>query len=196
MLNFEHLKSIIDEKFPSNQGFYLFGSIIYGTNNENSDIDIVLIDNFQISDLKFENYDIQSISSNDFLNQVLECDIKALEGVFGPYSHFKIELMEPNWNNLRSAISQKSSHSFVKAKKKIKIDKNLSSGQKSLFHALRILDFGIQLTKTHKINNFSSMNHFFYEIKGYDNWNNLNDKFKPIYNGLHSEFKRCCPIVK
>ena len=195
MTDIKHIQSYLDEKYPKNKGFFVFGSNVYKTNTIDSDIDLVVIDDqLSGSSVKAEYYDIQFISLSDFITQCQECDIKALEGLFGPFSLFKFETntIKIDWNCLRSSISQKSSHSFVKAKKKF-IDKEIKSGQKSLFHSLRILEFGIQLAKNKKIEDFTGGGHYLRDILQYDSWEELNKTYKPIYNKLHSEFKMISP---
>lgn len=194
MVQIIEIKQYLDQKYPQNKGFFVFGSWVYGTQNNTSDIDLVVIEDQLNGQTSNEKYDIQFISEPEFLNQVKKCDIRALEGVFGPYSLFKNKIeFKIDWNLLRSSISQKSSHSFVKAKKKIEIDKNLKMGQKSLFHAIRILEFGKQMAIYKCINDFCSSNHHLKNILSYHNWEDLNKVYKPIYNQLHSEFKILCP---
>lgn len=194
MVQMIEIKQYLDQKYPLNKGFFIFGSWVYGTQNSSSDIDLVVIEDELNGQTSNEKYDIQFVSEDEFLNQVKKCDIRALEGVFGPYSLFKNKIdFKIDWNLLRSSISQKSSHSFVKAKKKIELDKNLKTGQKSLFHAIRILEFGKQMAINKCINNFSSSNQHLKNILSYHNWEELNKVYKPIYNQLHSEFKTLCP---
>ena len=129
-----------------------------------------------------------------FKKDISKLHIRALEGLFGPYSFLKFEVNVKMDNEaLREAISQKASHSFVKAKKKIEVEKELRIGQKSLFHSLRILEFGIQIAQTGKIFDFTQSNHYWEEISKISDWAELNRIYKPIYNKLHTEFKLACP---
>lgn len=109
---------------------------------------------------------------------------------------------------LRKSISAVVSNSWVKAKKKF-IDGEERIGYKSLFHALRILMYGIQIYKFGKINNYEEATLKYYPlIKGrYIRYNKdhtkldlynciLNDpvfkdidNFKAIFNNLRTEFK-------
>lgn len=109
---------------------------------------------------------------------------------------------------LRKSISAVVSNSWVKAKKKF-IDGEERIGYKSLFHALRILTYGIQIYKFGKINNYEEATLKYYPlIKGryirykekytkLELYNSiLNDpifkdldNFKLIFNKLKTEFK-------
>lgn len=109
---------------------------------------------------------------------------------------------------LRRSISATVSNSWVKAKKKF-IDGEERIGYKSLFHALRILMYGIQIYKFGKINNYEEPTLKYYSLikSRYIRYNKdhtkldlynciLNDpafkdldNFKLIFNKLKSEFK-------
>lgn len=109
---------------------------------------------------------------------------------------------------LRRSISATVSNSWVKAKKKF-IDGEEKIGYKSLFHALRILMYGIQIYKFGKINNYEEPTLKYYSLikSRYIRYNKdhskldlynciLNDpvfkdldNFKLIFNKLKTEFK-------
>lgn len=195
MINLNEIQQYLDHKYPKNKGFFVFGSHIYGTNGFKSDLDILVIEDSLNNQSVSNQYDLQFNSEDHFKTLLLQCEIKSLEGFFGPYSRLKIDL-GPNpidWSNLRSSISQKASHSFVKAKKKIEVENDFYVGQKSLFHSLRILEMGIQLAKTQKISDFSQSNHYLENILKMSTWSEMNQVYKPVYNKLHSEFKAACP---
>jgi hypothetical protein len=176
--------------FKKSQFYSVFGSYVYNQSKA-LDIDVCLIDDNL--DTSYSQFDTQTIKIDDFKYLLSQCDIKSLECLFSPHTNLPPELIDyVNWDNLRSSISQKASHSFVKAKKKF-IDKEIYIGQKSLFHSLRILMFGIQLSKHHKIVDFSEANIYFDDIMNTDDWNKLNLKYKPIFNRLNTEFRKVCP---
>jgi len=103
---------------------------------------------------------------------------------------------------LRHSISSSSSNSWVKTKKKLYQGDN-SIAYKSLFHSLRILDFGIQIAKYNKIKNFETsqsdtLNKIQFlelldDIKKLKTWGKINNHYKKIYNTLRSEFKILAP---
>lgn len=59
-----------------------------------------------------------------------------------------------------------------------------------MFHALRILDFGIQVATERKIVNYSSVNHYWFAIsEEFDyNWESHLKKYVPIYEDLQKRF--------
>jgi hypothetical protein len=65
-------------------------------------------------------------------------------------------------NSLRHNISHYSSNSYAKSKKKIQ-QGDYYLGIKSLFHSLRMVDFGIQVSKNNSIN-FQSCNHIWEDL--------------------------------
>ena len=194
MLDLLKITSFIDTAYPQNKGFFIYGSWAYGTNDSLSDIDIMVIEDSLDGKSEISNYDFHFLSEKEFKKDISKLHIRALEGLFGPYSFLKFEVNVKMDNEaLREAISQKASHSFVKAKKKIEVEKELRIGQKSLFHSLRILEFGIQIAQTGKIFDFTQSNHYWEEISKISDWAELNRIYKPIYNKLHTEFKLACP---
>ncbi len=105
-----------------------------------------------------------------------------------------------NKEKLREASSQKSSNSYVKAKKKLIIEEDFDIyiSLKSLWHSIRILDFSTQIANNNMIENPDSVNHLFIEINNdyldFENdWNKIHLKYKPIYNQFSSKFKESCP---
>ena len=92
-------------------------------------------------------------------------------------------------------MSQKANHSFVKAKKKIEVEKDYYVGWKSLFHSLRILVFGIQIAKEGCISDYSAANDYWHEIREanqYD-WSYFKSKYQPEHNRLATEFRKLAP---
>ena len=101
-------------------------------------------------------------------------------------------------SELRTTISEKASHSFVKAKKKIDKEHDYYVGWKSLFHSLRILNFGIQVASKGKIYDYSAANPIWFEIRDAQRytWDYFKDKYQPVYNELATEFKKLAPKEK
>lgn len=194
MRSFDQIKQLIDSKYPTNKGFFIFGSQNYKTNQNLSDTDIVVIDDLLKEPETFDDLDIQFMTEIEFKEGIKICDIKCLEGLFIENKSFKFSFSdtEIDWSNLRSSIAQKSSHSWSKAHKKIKVENDILIGQKSLFHSLRILKFGIQLAKNKKITDFTESNDLFFEIIKESSWEILKQNYKPVFNQFHSEFKSVC----
>lgn len=171
-----------------------YGSRVYGTHNEKSDYDYLAIVLGGQTGIEYDWHDINITiySHKDFQDQLKECKIHALEAYFHQEIPFYFKL---NLGKLRSSLSEKASHSFVKAKKKIEVGTDYYIGWKSLFHSLRILNFGIQIGKHGKIVNYGEANHYWDEIKNANqyNWQYFKAKYQPIYNELSTEFKKLAP---
>lgn len=179
------------------------GSRIYGTASKSSDCDyMAIVDDDLLEDKAtgFEffkkNINLQFYTYTDFQKHLDEHKVHALEGYFLPESlikdnfHFELDL-----TILRSSFSEKASNSFVKAKKKIEVEKDFYIGWKSLFHSLRILDFGSQIAEKGYIEDYASASHFWLEIVGEQqyNWKFFKEKYQPIYNRLATRFRELAP---
>lgn len=196
------LKSHFDIDPDKLKGLYYYGSINYGTNQENSDYDFVAIVDMNNNDyLQYEtpDVDIHIISINHYKTLLKQHDIMALETFFNPtpiipYStEFELDL-----KTLRHKISAIVSNSWVKAKKKVNLlGEDDYIGYKSLFHSIRILDFAVQLAETGKINDFQKMKPIWNEInflvyagKSIDE---IMAHFKPNHNAMASKFRALAP---
>lgn len=171
----------MDYKFP-------YGSKVYHTTNPNSDIDWVYI-----TEEKFDGDNVYT--HKEFQELLNNHNIMALECYFltmFPKDKFKFNLV---LSKLRRSISATSSNSFVKAKKKIN-QGDYYLGYKSLFHSLRILDFGYQIATTGTIYNYQSSSHHFWEIynSGETNWDYFKDKYQLVYNSLSTNFRKVAPL--
>ena len=124
-MTIEHFKSHYKLK---DKDFVLFpyGSRVYGTFGANSDYDYQCViyrnDTKTGEEYRHGGYNSQIYSKLDWQKQLDNHKINVLEayflpdGICGKRFNFNLDLKK-----LRSAISEKASHSFVKAKKKIKI---------------------------------------------------------------------------
>lgn len=193
---------IIQDKYPSVIAVYQYGSSIYGYKSP-GDIDyIVVVENTETS--KPEQFSLPGVDftiypKEYFIKQIYRHEISVLECLFLPKERILIEKETFEFNlslsNLRKAISEKTSNSWVKAKKKLTLEQsyNLPTGKKSLFHSLRILYFAIQIARTGKIEDYSCANYLWQKIEAIDNWVELDKTFRPLYNKLRTEFKLLTP---
>jgi hypothetical protein len=98
---------------------------------------------------------------------------------------------------LRQVISQIASNAWAKADKKMTVEKDfdLYRGQKSLFHSLRIMMFGIQIARDGHITDYKEANYLWDEIYKMGNcgWPVYAEKYKALSNKLHSDFVALCP---
>lgn len=185
---------------------YPYGSRVYGTDRPNSDWDYVQVEaDATNEEMTHGNLNIKKISPAHFQEMLSNHHITALECYFLPEDKVK-KLPETSWGfkldlfKLRSSISEKASHSWVKAKKKLEspydwaIDER-ERGKKSLFHSFRILNFGIQIARDGKISDYSGANNFYHEIISMDSvyWEDYQTAFKQRHNELSTEFKKLAP---
>lgn len=182
---------------------YPYGSRVYRSHTDTSDKDLIIISDkyYDSQDIDIKIYtvtDFQSALDNHEIS-ALECYFLPFEMVYKKDHDFTFTL---NKMKLRKSISTIASNSFVKGKKKLTIlgdyDKELAI--KSIFHALRILDFGIQIANNGKIVNYSSSNWILTDLKemtlNLENnsaWEVVEHKYKKIFNDRASEVKMLCP---
>ena len=194
------------------------GSTVYGTNNEKSDIDIVVVVPDKYSDFldKYPNSiyqfnpeqsfkDFEFLTESTYIKLIKNLDIMAIESLFlpskniiqgNPSKYIEYFYGTDLWK-IRQSFSGKASNSWAKAHKKMTVEKDfdLYCAQKSLFHSLRILDFANQLCEHDKIVDYSSVNKYWKEImemNGAD-WEEYKTKFKPVYNSLRSKLAELAP---
>lgn len=184
---------------------YPYGSRVYGTAGYQSDYDFIIIMKNKSIEKDYmdsrNNKNITIYQENSFIDLIGRHRIFALECFFLPKEkmlkcdkdfNFKLNL-----KTLRSSISEKSSQSWVKAKKKfeVEIDRNIYIGKKSLFHSLRIIDFGCQIAEFKTIKNYSSSNYLWNEISSNpsENWNDYYSKYHDLFNSTMTEFRRLAP---
>jgi len=75
---------------------------------------------------------------------------------------------------------------------------------KSLWHSIRIVDFGTQIAKYGFIKDYESVNHYYNKINNdylkfdsfeirKDFWDFIHNKYKPIFNNYLKEFRKFAP---
>lgn len=175
---------------------YDFGSTLYDCNTENSDIDLVAVVNMkknEVLEYKSDKLDIQFISDDYMKNLIDNHHIIALECI-SQNTNFPLDKYK-----LRRSISSVVSNSYVKAKKKIS-QGDLYIGQKSFFHSIRILDLGIQLAETGKID-FTRIKYLnkscslvLSDIKSYNTFEELDSKYRSTHREMQTKFRLLCPL--
>lgn len=192
---------------PNVLNIYMYGSRVYGTSTEKSDYDyIVVVDNEESAKVldgyaRSENEDFTIYTKEQFEEQVANHEISALECLFLPQENvIKKTVNFPfvlDLEKLRPSISQKSSNSWVKAKKKFIVDKDYAPyiGQKSAWHSLRILDFGCQLAKDGKITNYKETNALLPVILKLGSWEEIDEALRATNRAKNTEFKKLAPKV-
>ncbi len=188
---------------PNTLNVYRFGSHVYGTNNENSDEDFYVV---QENYTKSPSTDIHHISRLEFQILLDKQDIQALECFFVPNEYVLKKSTEFTFNldktKLRKSISTVSDGAWQKGRKKLTVaadyDKKLAL--KSIFHALRIRDIGIQVATHGKIISYSRMNYILEDLyklgdlyERNELWDKIDSKYRKVYNDLRSTFVELCP---
>lgn len=222
------LANIIEE-WDNKQGwiyaFYYRGSILYGTSDENSDTDLLIItydgvdiipdENYvddgcvkadkRIYQTSTEGYDYEIVKYSDFLSLIKEQSPLALEAIFDTQDSFYSKLRRfyklDKWK-LRESFGSIASNSFVKAKKKMTVKESydIRCALKSLFHSIRLLMFACQIAEKGEITDFKCAVPLWEEInedykKGFV-WEDFKKKYKPIWNEWHSKMVKLCPKPK
>jgi len=163
---------------------FKYGSQVYGTADEKSDSDYIIV--MMSSMLKDGSFRSSSPRSNSdktiqgviysrggFMDAINTYDIAALECISlgdeavikNIWNNFKVT----NWNEkeMIKKVIQKASASRHVADQQAKSG-NKDRAKKGMFHALRILHFGLQLKEHRKIVDFGACNDMHFEFKNMD----------------------------
>lgn len=185
---------------------YLYGSRVYGTHRPDSDWDYIVVrEDAGQGEMSVGNTDYKCMSPNKFQELLYEHNISALECYFLPEEHVITAPPFP-WHfeldksKLRHSLSEKSSHSWVKAKKKFAspydwAENERLRGKKSLYHSMRIIHYGIQIAATGRIQNYHVLHDQFLEIMTDPSvdWETYQERWKPMYNSMMRTFRRLAP---
>ncbi len=190
----------IAQQDPNILNAFMYGSRVYGTNHKDSDYDFIcIVEDKEKTNPLAQFGDVTNYSVDEFQELVNQHEISVLECLF-LHNEFVLKQTKTfpfflNKSKLRESISAKSSNSWVKCKKKFLVEEDYNPyvGKKSAWHSLRILDFGKQIADHQKIIDFSTSNHFLSDIMQMNSWEELNEKYKPIYNSVASSFKQSAP---
>jgi predicted nucleotidyltransferase len=190
---------------------YLIGSRVYQTHRPDSDFDylILLRGSGEIREIETPEMSLHLISEDRFQQALIDHEVEFVEALSHPLKE-EIKLsFAIDKSKLRSSFSRKADHSYVKGKKKIIIEAQNSTlteeereaellrGRKSLFHAFRILEFGIQLATFNQIDfNCADLWKEFASFdfsSGEESWKQWEAIFRPRFNQKKSQFRICCP---
>lgn len=183
---------------------YLYGSRVYGTNTKYSDWDWIIVA-WEAPTLNDPNHTFYTPS--EFILQMQMHEISVLECLWLPEDCVQSGPFGDKWNpleawelhlpTLRNSLSQKSSNSWVKAKKKL-LQGDYHLGIKSLFHSFRILEFGTQIATDGKITSYGAANWLWEELMLLSknqkaSWGELESLYKNQYNQLRTKFRLLAP---
>lgn len=150
---------------------YPYGSRVYGCHTNASDHDWVIVYKsyllpsgaFKDNAISSEDRSHQAIcfSRTGFQAAIDSYEITALECAFLPrekcvLSSLKFSVRKWNTSDMCAAIISKSSASWHLAHT---ADMDIDKARKNIYHALRILGFGLQMAETGTITDYSAYNH-------------------------------------
>lgn len=202
--------ALLDEKLNILQ-LYPFGSHVYGSANEASDYDfIVIVDQLptvgSLERFPEQNIDLHYYTTREFQLKLDHHDIQALECYFLPNSLFESKIdfqFELDKHLLRPAISTIVNNSWVKGKKKLIVsgDYDQRLALKSIFHSIRILGLGIQIASHGKIINYKEYNWLLNDLYTMAQqadkdllWQQIESKYKQkLYKAGKTKFRLLCP---
>ena len=181
---------------------YEYGSIVYGTYVEGkSDRDYIVIVpddyNIDVDQVEDNNCHYNIFHKTTWQEKLNNNEVDAMEIYFLPYKHviketvyFETKIVPAK---IREQFSRTASNSWVKCKKKLVVEDSFNPrvGKKSLWHSLRIIEFGIQILRTGKINNYGCVNHLYDPIVNntHNDWEHYQHYYQPIYNAKKSMFR-------
>ena len=196
-------KDFIDNMLRSALNVYHYGSYVYGTYIPGvSDIDFIVIVPNECKyeeQVEFDSCQYSIYTESEWQTMLDNNEVDAIETYFIPDEYkakeTKVFTTTIIKEKIRNNFSHVASNSFVKCKKKLVIENSFNPrvGKKSLWHSLRIIDFGIQILEHGKIVDYSSMNHLHDEIVNCtsDDWQHYKEKYQSVYNSLKSKFRAC-----
>ena len=181
---------------------YEYGSIVYGTYIEGkSDRDYIVIvpDDYQIDvdQIEHDNCHYNIFHATTWQKKLDNNEVDAIEIYFLPKRHVIKETIRFNTDivpsKIREQFSKTASNSWVKCKKKLIVEDSFNPrvGKKSLWHSLRIIEFGTQILLTGKINNYECVNHLYDSIVNnpHNDWEYYQHYYQPIYNAKKTLFR-------
>ena len=200
-MNAEQICKELELDYSKVLNIYPYGSKVYGNDDEYSDSDYIIVfksallpsGSFKDNAISSVNREIQGTcySRTGFIDAINNYEISALECIFLPEEQVvqkKWDFKINKWDNKEfiKKIITKASSSWYFATLSFK-DDNIESSLKNVYHAIRILDFGIQLKEYKKIIDYSSMNKLKDEL--YTNYNTFDpydyyDMFIELQNKL------------
>lgn len=173
---------------------YLFGSQIYGTASEKSDYDILIIANtpYPERELVVDNFNMHILTLDRFIEGLKNFNIRNIECLQSPFI-LKENIFIPfdiKVPPLRHSISHTCNNSWAKCKKKLE-QGDYYIGIKSLFHALRIAMFGIQLVEHGKIIDWGCSNYIWENLISKNwTWEELDSFYRKERNNTLSHFRK------
>lgn len=178
--------------YPSKlKSIYCFGSRVYGTHNEKSDWDYVIIANTPDTNKEINYWSLVSkttlnmhiMTSDHFLQHLNEYRSFAIECFFAPQEFRLFESVRFNWAPKRRSLVHSFTHisnmawdSSIK-----KFEENYYSSIKCVFHSIRVPLFAKQILQHGTIVDFKEANYIYEKLQS-KNWtlDELDSEFSKI----------------
>lgn len=179
---------------------YCFGSRVYGTADDFSDWDYLLLGSTMQEHQEFKpEHDLMNvhiITPDIFKKRLERHEIQPLECVFAPQEFRLLEKIDYlkdfklNTNILKNIAFGESFTAWKTAKKRFD-EGDQYRGLKAVYHGLRILDFALQICDNKKIVDFTSMNYIWDEIKDTeeDDYYHYKNKYFPLKIKLEKKLR-------
>lgn len=150
---------------------HIYGSRVYGTYNDNSDYDLLIIlkDDLSpgIQQTTIGNCDITIKSLQEIKTELLLNNIQRLELLWSPVLINNVDLADLfvfDQQLLRTSVATTSTKCLAYAKILWLKENNIEKSKKNIFHSIRYVYFGIQIIKHGKITDYQEANTYLYEI--------------------------------
>lgn len=173
---------------------YIYGSTVYGYSDNYSDYDVVLVAPGLIGkETRDDLYNIHQVMPDIFQRDLESYNVRALECYFSPgwarlqeKTIYKLEINRPK---LISSILSQSHEMWRHSKMKMR-DGDTRRGNKSAFHSLKTLIFGIDILTNGSITKFDlrDFHEEFYSNNFYE-WEGIKDKYLSKKMELEKELK-------
>lgn len=187
--------------------FYLFGSRLFGTANEKSDFDFIVVvnewDGPFVLQCEDPSIDLTVYSIKVFKEKVLKNSYHEMLMIWLPKEYKLLETLSPleiigskiQSSNFRSTISLQAKQVWERSKETFE-KKDYVRAKKGIVHALRIFILACQMSKG-CISDWTGAVKYTELMNKYENetdWKKINEIFRPIYNELHLEFTKSAPL--
>lgn len=187
---------------------YHYGSYVYGTFQEGkSDMDFIVVlpneYNIESDFIEDNNCQYSLYTLDQWENKLHNHDVDAIETYFLP-DKYRIKetvhtIININPEKLRESFSRTASNSWVKCKKKLEVMESFNPriAKKSLWHSLRIIDFGTQIMLNGRIVNYGSMNHIYSQIVDCPNdyYSFYKARYQQCYNSMKTIFRQASDLA-
>ena len=180
------------------RNIYLFGSRVYGTNNDSSDYDVlVTATNLLAKQQVFtDKYNIHVHVPSVFEDNLRAHDIISLECMWAPdfaKLQQKVDYSKKfvlDRSKLKAKILTQSHDAWHKAKMALN-ESDVLRGHKRIGHSFRILVFGLQILEHGMIVDFSANNKLYNEVSSSDEyeWDYFKEKYLPMKRELEDKAK-------